>query len=205
MNFSRLSVLVGAATAVSILATASPSQALSKTFDLNLSLQSGTGSATGTATFDDSLLTPNQSIANSSSTTGLDGFQINFTGLSSTPTATTFNLSDLTGWILQTNSSSQITDLNFFMNSPKTNADGLSIQGFNVFILRVYQGTSTTGSVVAQFGITPTEATAVPFDIPGGATIPAVGGLLALGLMRKARKSLASNTRFSEPISEMVS
>ncbi|MEH2364418.1 hypothetical protein [Nostoc sp.] len=45
----------------------------------------------------------------------------------------------------------------------------------------------------------------VPFDIPGGGTIPAVGGLLALGLMRKARKSLASNTRISEPISEMVS
>jgi hypothetical protein len=31
----------------------------------------------------------------------------------------------------------------------------------------------------------------VPFDIPGGATIPTVGSLFALGLMRKAKKSLA--------------
>ncbi|WGV28987.1 hypothetical protein [Halotia branconii] len=202
MKLFQISVLVSVATVTSILATTSPSQALSKTFNLNLVLQSGTGSATGTATFDDSLLTPNQYIASTSSTAGLDGFQINFTGLLSTPSATTFTLSDLTGWILTTNSSSQITDLNFFMNSPKTNANGLSIQGVSPFTLNVYQGNSS-GSAIAQFGINPTEA--VPFDIPGGATIPAVGGLLALGLMRKARKSIASSTRVSHPISEMVS
>jgi hypothetical protein len=38
--------------------------------------------------------------------------------------------------------------------------------------------------------------TTVPFDIPGGATIPAVGSLLALGAMRKARKTLAANNSF---------
>ncbi len=37
-----------------------------------------------------------------------------------------------------------------------------------------------------------TAVGSVPFDIPGGATIPAIGSLLALGAMRKARKSLAS-------------
>jgi hypothetical protein len=32
------------------------------------------------------------------------------------------------------------------------------------------------------------SATVVPFDIPGGATIPALGSVLALSVMRKARK-----------------
>ncbi len=45
----------------------------------------------------------------------------------------------------------------------------------------------------------------VPFDIPGGATIPAVGGLLALGLMRKARKRIASKTRIANPVCASVS
>ncbi|WP_353932974.1 carbohydrate binding domain-containing protein [Okeanomitos corallinicola TIOX110] len=36
-----------------------------------------------------------------------------------------------------------------------------------------------------------TGATAVPFDVPGGATIPTVGSLFALGLMRQAKKRLA--------------
>ncbi len=34
-------------------------------------------------------------------------------------------------------------------------------------------------------------ATPVPFDIPGGATIPTVGSLFALGLIRQAKKRLA--------------
>ncbi|WP_143046518.1 hypothetical protein, partial [Trichormus sp. NMC-1] len=38
------------------------------------------------------------------------------------------------------------------------------------------------------------NATPVPFDIPGGATIPTVGSLFALGLMRKAKKRLAAKT-----------
>jgi hypothetical protein len=43
-------------------------------------------------------------------------------------------------------------------------------------------------------------AVPVPFDIPGGATIPAVGSLLALGAMRKAKKSIASKTRIANPV-----
>lgn len=39
----------------------------------------------------------------------------------------------------------------------------------------------------------------VPFDIPGGATIPTVGSLLALGVMRKVKKSIASKTRLTNP------
>jgi hypothetical protein len=50
-----------------------------------------------------------------------------------------------------------------------------------------------------------TAAASVPFDIPGGATIPAFGGLLALGAMRKARKSIASKTRLANPVCASVS
>jgi hypothetical protein len=46
---------------------------------------------------------------------------------------------------------------------------------------------------------------AVPFDIPGGATIPSVGALLALGAMRKARKSIASKTRLANSVCASVS
>ncbi|MEH1847909.1 MAG: hypothetical protein V7L25_23750 [Nostoc sp.] len=54
MKFSRLSVLVGAA-AVSTLAAISPAQALSTTFNLNYTLNSGQGSASGQVTIDNSL------------------------------------------------------------------------------------------------------------------------------------------------------
>jgi hypothetical protein len=50
------------------------------------------------------------------------------------------------------------------------------------------------------FALGSSSPATVPFDIPGGATIPAVGSLLALGAMRKARKSIASKTRIANPV-----
>lgn len=47
------------------------------------------------------------------------------------------------------------------------------------------------------------DATAVPFDIPGGATIPTVGSLIALGAMRKVRKTIAS--KIANPATSAVS
>jgi hypothetical protein len=41
--------------------------------------------------------------------------------------------------------------------------------------------------------LTPVVTSAVPFDIPGGATIPALGSVLALGVMRKGRKFTSNN------------
>lgn len=49
------------------------------------------------------------------------------------------------------------------------------------------------------FNATP-NATPVPFDIPGGATIPTVGSLFALGLMRQAKKRLAAKTLVVNPV-----
>ncbi|BAZ28225.1 hypothetical protein NIES4074_06560 [Cylindrospermum sp. NIES-4074] len=49
------------------------------------------------------------------------------------------------------------------------------------------------------------SVTAVPFEVPGGATIPSMGALFALGIMRSVRKNTASKTRITCPISEVVS
>lgn len=61
-----------------------------------------------------------------------------------------------------------------------------------------------TGSGVGTFSGTVPSA-AVPFDIPGGATIPTVGSLFALGLMRKAKKRLAAKTLVVNPVETVVS
>jgi hypothetical protein len=52
---------------------------------------------------------------------------------------------------------------------------------------------------------TASASAAVPFDIPGGATIPTVGSLFALGLMRQAKKRLAVKTFVVNPVETVVS
>jgi hypothetical protein len=47
------------------------------------------------------------------------------------------------------------------------------------------------------------DSTPVPFDIPGGATFPTLGSLLALGVMRKARKFTA-NKQLANTVTETV-
>lgn len=46
--------------------------------------------------------------------------------------------------------------------------------------------------------------TSVPFDIPGGATIPTVGSLLALGVMRQVKKKMAAKSIVANPVRETV-
>jgi hypothetical protein len=68
-------------------------------------------------------------------------------------------------------------------------------------------GTSFNGdltSITFTASVNPSP-TPVPFDIPGGATIPTVGSVFALGLMRKAKKSLAVKTRVANPEKTLVS
>jgi hypothetical protein len=80
--------------------------------------------------------------------------------------------------------------------------DGYTAQGVDPFAISLSGNGQSLGDT--QFQLTPTAA-AVPFDIPGGATIPSVGALLALGAMRKARKSIASKTRLANPVCASVS
>ncbi|WP_071188866.1 carbohydrate binding domain-containing protein [Trichormus sp. NMC-1] len=48
-------------------------------------------------------------------------------------------------------------------------------------------------------------STPVPFDIPGGATIPTVGSLFALGLMRQAKKRLTAKKLVVNPVETVAS
>ncbi|MFM2063329.1 MAG: hypothetical protein RLZZ507_2999 [Cyanobacteriota bacterium] len=57
----------------------------------------------------------------------------------------------------------------------------LNFQGYNDPSFTSLDNVSLTGAAAAP----------VPFDVPGGATIPTVGSLFALGLMRQAKKRLA--------------
>ncbi|MBD2694026.1 hypothetical protein [Anabaena catenula] len=77
--------------------------------------------------------------------------------------------------------------------------------GGNLGNLYEYDGNPATGRLQGTFQGIASAATPVPFDIPGGATIPAVGSLFALALMRKAKKSLASKTRIASPVNTVVS
>ncbi|MBD2208476.1 hypothetical protein H6G27_01150 [Nostoc linckia FACHB-104] len=71
-----------------------------------------------------------------------------------------------------------------------------------------YGLTNSSGNITISQSLTSgtiSSTAAVPFDIPGGATIPSVGALLALGAMRKTRKSIASKTRIANPVTATVS
>jgi hypothetical protein len=89
-----------------------------------------------------------------------------------------------------------------------------TLNGFNLFIgTNPWTGSGTTyypqlvnSSLGLDYNNQSVGATftPVPFDIPGGATIPTVGSLFALGLMRKAKRSLALKTRIANPLETVV-
>ncbi|WP_414529722.1 hypothetical protein [Nodularia chucula] len=97
-----------------------------------------------------------------------------------------------------------------------TFSTGVFLSGFNL----TNPGTATpTSGNYGVFGSTPVNYASgnfvsspvspppqdIPFDIPGGATIPTIGSVLALGLMRKAKKSLALKAQMSQNINSKVS
>lgn len=182
MKSKLLSLALGAVTTISISTLATQAQAL--TFNLNFTGAKSTG--TGTATIDDALFIPNQNINNPNGPlTGLTGFQATFTGLSTTPSSTTFNLSDLVGYTFVTDADAKVTDFNFFQQSAKTNADGYSINGFGQLALRL----SNINGTVDEYAISATSA-AVPFEFSptaGTALFSALFGL-KLALKSKAKK-----------------
>jgi len=83
-----------------------------------------------------------------------------------------------------------------------SNLSGFSGGGTFSFAPITEIDTSTSGSKVKTSITTLADASvtvsyyaaAVPFNIPGGATIPAVGSLIALGAIRKARKTIHQKT-----------
>ncbi len=212
MNFSRLSVLVGAAIATaSILSSTSPAHALTFGFQneynpanwaFNNNSTGGTVDTTNAPTSITLTGGDNGTIGNTDYTitapdSGLVSGNWNYTTLDVDGSAF-----DLLSYILN-GAGTQLS--NDGGSTSQSGTFSFSVVQGDVFGFRIFTIDGGGGAASTTFSSFSAPSAAVPFDIPGGATIPAVGGLLALGLMRKARKSLASNTRVSKPMSEIVS
>jgi hypothetical protein len=175
-----VSVLIGSAAAVLI----STSSAHALTWNLNATLPSG---ATVTGSFDYS----NDAYSNVNVTLQGTFGTVNYNTSSVDSTSDNDQLYLTAGGVLTSgNRYLEIFNIPDFWD----NSIVVDIQ----YTTGLYEG--VTESVEASSG--PTSS--VPFDIPGGATIPAVGGLLALGAMRKVRKKIALNTRASKPLSQAI-
>ena len=132
MKRKLLNLALGTVATLSMSSLATQAQAI--TLDLSFTGQNTTATGTGSVTIDDALFTPNQRIFGSGSLAGFTAFQANFTNLTTVPNSTTFNLSDVTSFILFTDSNNSLTDFNFFTNP---NADGFVARGVAPFTVRV--------------------------------------------------------------------
>ena len=132
-----------AAATLSLGIVASPASAALVTLSLTFTYNSGAftaSSGTGSFTIDDSLLAPD---VFTDDLNDLQDFSATFTDLAATPTTTSFALSDLSGWLFETDASANIFDVNFFMEG-STNADGYGIEGVEVLFLELYGNGQTT-------------------------------------------------------------
>ncbi|MBD2694025.1 hypothetical protein [Anabaena catenula] len=194
MKLSRiLPLVVGSAAAGILASSASPAHALVWTLE-NVQFEDG---ATATGQFDYDPAT--------SSYVSISINISNGTHYGSGPLGYDFFTNDfVTGDSNFLVLSSQSNYLNLFFSSPlSTTQEIISLGNDSSYGLLsggepVFDSSSllTSGSV---------NSTAVPFDIPGGATIPTVGSLFALALMRKAKKSIASKNRIASPVNTVVS
>ena len=174
----RLGGAVAAVTALAGVAAAAP-----VTLNLNYTTTIGTGTAVGTFTIDDSLLAPNSS---ASGLTDLIAFNLTITGLSSSPSSTTFTLADLDDFSFKTDGSGVITDANFFMNVGETNADGYRINGTEPNELSLYDGGSSTSPMIAQFEADQSQVGIVPtLSLVGLAALAALVAVAALQVLRR--------------------
>jgi hypothetical protein len=184
-----LSLIIGSG--ATIFASTAPAHALITTYNLQYTpiLGSGITVTSATATFDSALLSTSQTIDIANSLSGLDAFSLNLSN------GTSFNLSNLAGWLLVTNGSgTNVTALNFFTSSLGINPVAGEINGTNLLQLSYWNGSgfNPTETFSLSTTLTPAASSAVPFDIPGGSTIPVAGSLLGLAVLRKARKSTSN-------------
>jgi hypothetical protein len=132
------------ALAVCAALAASPALAAPFTHTFRYRTISGIGTATGSVTFDDSLLAPNSDTGFTCDLSGLISLDLHMTGLPGSPSSTSFTKANLLQWRLATGSSGQLVDLNFFMRASctlpdQTNTDGYGINGVDPFTLEVYE------------------------------------------------------------------
>lgn len=154
---------------VATLILSAPTVSAPVIYNLNFTTVNGPGKAAGTFIVDDSDLGPNVVLGRIISVIDLLDFQMHIQGLATTPQTTSFDRSDLTGWLLTTDSTGKITDVNFFMDSTDANDDGYSILGQSPFVLALYDGPVRTAEsrVIAHFEASPTQQ-AIAQEIPTG-------------------------------------
>jgi len=173
--------LIGLAICAALIATAT--EAAPYVYPLNYTRIQGQGTATGTFTFDDSVI-PNGAQSTPCDLTALTSFSLTVSGLPTSPSSTTFTKANLADWVVDRRNAGKFRDINFFMYScalDLTNGDGYSIQGINYFTLAIYQGqASGTNDPIAVFQLSE-------------GSIPALShwGLAALGALLAAAGALA--------------
>jgi len=180
-NLSRiLSLAIGSA---AVLASISPAQAL--TWTLNNVEFVDNATASGTFDYDATTNTYSNILITLSNTTGPD---LAAAGLyTSSDTVTSAN-----NYLDVFNSSSN-SYFRLTFTQPLTNSGGtvniVNTPTLSLAAGSTYYGTANFSNSFGGAGTSATvsSTTAVPFDIPYGATIPAFGSVLALGAMRKVR------------------
>jgi hypothetical protein len=179
--------------AAAIFASTSPAHALD--FNWTLSTDNGTFGGTITGLQDNSINAASQFSVTLTNYSGgtlnvpLGQYQYNY-GNSAGLSVQNGQIVDTSGGVgywygfLTTNFNDALV-FNALVFNGSSNSYG-HVTGFGTGVYNTPQ--SDTGGTII---FTAAGTTAVPFDIPGGATIPSVGTLLALGAMRKAKKNLA--------------
>ncbi|WP_413175182.1 hypothetical protein [Anabaena azotica] len=193
MKLSRiLPLVVGGAVAGMVVSGASPAQAL--TWNLNnVQFQDG---ATATGSFDYNATTSTYSNVSITLSNG------------TIYSSRSFNTSNLNfvqpyRFSLCSNGSGCFSSqyLYLIFSSNLTNTPGtLSVIGHS------YGLTNTSGIISSSSALVggTLSSAAVPFDIPGGATIPTFGSLFALALMRQVKKRLVAKTLIVNPVETVV-
>ena len=162
-----------AVAAVCVLLVAAGASAAPYTIQLYYQAEVGVGTASGSVTFDSSLLTTGKT-GGVCDTTEIISFTLTFKGLPVSPFTTTFTKVDLTDWLLNLSGpGGNITDLNFFMAEcgGSSNADGWVINGSSENTLRLY---APTGAPLADF-----QRLAAPIPALSGWGLAALAALLA--------------------------
>ncbi|MBD2694985.1 hypothetical protein [Anabaena catenula] len=195
MKLSHILPLVVGSAAAGVFASMSPAQALT-TWTLNSTTFSDGSYVTGSFNYDET----NTSLS-AAAYTGVSILLFNNTN-TQLASYTLANLADSNGYTLRLGDGTYWVRI---YNAPSfwTNVSSpVFITGFTAYGQSATFGSNQLGSGSSG---TITASAAVPFDIPGGATIPTVGSLLALGAMRKVKKSLALKTRIANPVTTTVS
>ena len=184
MEARRSSARVALALAACALLAAGGALAAPYTYPLNYVTINGTGSASGSVTFDDSLWTTGGTNGNGTvicDTSGIISFSLTVTGLTVSPYTTSFTKADLTGWSFRPAGGREIIDLNFFMGSPcgsSSNADGFVIRGVDPLSLEIY---APTGAPLAEFFLQQLSIPALSqWGLAALAALLAAAGALAL-------------------------